>query len=232
MTFIGRGAVAIWHDMAPEGREQFYAWHGQEHMPERVGIEGFNRGRRFIAIPGGNHADREFFNLYETRDENVVKGEAYKARLDDPTPWTLDTVKHFRKVARSLCRIVASLGAADGGIMATLRYSLPEAAHAAHEELLGQSVLPTLMALPGIAAVHAIAADLEASGYVNAEQRARGAANETPSHALIVEGWGDEAPFMAALDERLSAEALAGMGVDAPAALGFYRHQITTLKAS
>lgn len=227
MSIRGQGAVAIWHDIMPEGREQFYAWHGEEHMPERVGIEGFNRGRRLIAID----ADREYFNLYETRDADVVKGDAYKARLDSPTPWTLDTVKHFRKVARSLCRVVASIGTADGGLMATLRYTVPEDGHAAHEATLAQSVLPSLMALPGIAAVHAIAADLEASGYVNAEQRARGGANETPSHALIVEGWGDEAPFMALLRERLGEDAQAGMGLPEPGVLGFYRQQITTWPA-
>jgi hypothetical protein len=29
MALSGEGAVAIWHDIAPEGRETFYAWHGQ-----------------------------------------------------------------------------------------------------------------------------------------------------------------------------------------------------------
>ena len=40
MSMLGDGAVAIWHDIAPEGRDAFYAWHGQEHMPERVGDPG------------------------------------------------------------------------------------------------------------------------------------------------------------------------------------------------
>ena len=33
MTRDGGGAVAIWHDIAPEGLDEFYAWHGEEHMP-------------------------------------------------------------------------------------------------------------------------------------------------------------------------------------------------------
>ncbi len=37
------GAVAIWHDIVPEGLQEFYAWHGEEHMPERVSIPGFRR---------------------------------------------------------------------------------------------------------------------------------------------------------------------------------------------
>lgn len=36
MSLAGKGAVAIWHDIAPKGRVAFYSWHGQEHMPERA----------------------------------------------------------------------------------------------------------------------------------------------------------------------------------------------------
>ena len=59
MSLSGLGAVAIWHDLVPEARDEFYDWHNREHMPERVGIPGFRRGRRYIAAAGGP----EFFNL-------------------------------------------------------------------------------------------------------------------------------------------------------------------------
>ena len=42
----GEAVVAIWNGIEPEAREQFYDWHVNEHMPERVGIPGFRRGRR------------------------------------------------------------------------------------------------------------------------------------------------------------------------------------------
>ena len=58
MSLAGRGAVAIWHDIAPEGRDAFYAWHGNEHMPERLAIPGFLRGRRYAAIEGAPEAGR------------------------------------------------------------------------------------------------------------------------------------------------------------------------------
>jgi hypothetical protein len=214
MTMLGQGAVAIWHDIAPEGRDAFYAWHGQEHMPERVGIEGFNRGRRFIAID----ADREFFNLYETADADVVKSAAYLARLDNPTPWTLSTVQHFRRVARSLCAVQVSTGEADGGVVATLRLAAEDAAEAARLSESLAAMARALAPVEGVAAAHVLAADLAASGYANAEQRARGTANEIPTHMLIVEGWADEAPFMATVRTHVGERGI----------LGFYRHQITT----
>jgi hypothetical protein len=55
------GVVAIWHDLLPEAKDAFYEWHNREHMPERAGIPGFRRGRRYIATAGGP----EYFNLYE-----------------------------------------------------------------------------------------------------------------------------------------------------------------------
>ncbi len=219
MSKHGHGAIAIWHDIAPEGRENFYAWHGQEHMPERVGIPGFVVGRRFVAI----EADREFFNLYETAGPTVVTSAAYHERLANPSPWTLESVVHFRHVARSLCAVVASAGNAEGGIVATLRVQFDETAAA---RPLAELVRP-LATEPGIAAVHLLAADLEASGFVNAEQRARGTTNETPSHTLLVEGWADEAPFRSRVGDRLAPlmDSLARVG--ATPVLGFYRHQAT-----
>ena len=219
MTVLGRGAVAIWHDIAAEGREQFYAWHGTEHMPERVAIPGFLRGRRYVAI----EADREFFNLYETRDASVVRGEEYKARLENPTPWTVETVRYFSNVARSLCAVEWTRGEADGGLVATLRYSVPAEEGSRHVTRI-RPLLDALEQSPGVASVHLIAADLDASGFVNAEQRARGTANEIPTHALIVEGWADEEAFVRTMREKMS-EFLPDAGTP-----GIYRHQITTMK--
>jgi len=70
MSLAGKGAVAIWHDIAPEGRAEFYRWHGLEHMPERAGIPGFLRGRRYVAIDEAP----EYFNLYETESPFTVTG--------------------------------------------------------------------------------------------------------------------------------------------------------------
>ena len=36
MSLAGMGVVAIWHDLLPEAKEEFYEWHSREHLPERV----------------------------------------------------------------------------------------------------------------------------------------------------------------------------------------------------
>jgi hypothetical protein len=217
MSLLGTGAVAIWHDIAPEGREMFYDWHGTEHMPERLGIPGFRRGRRYIAID----ADLEFFNLYEAASDAILRGDDYRTRLNNPTPWTVETVKHFRSVARSVCRVETSEGGAQGGLVATLRYDVPDADEAEVVARL-KTGSPRLLKTPGIAGVHLLIADREASGERTTEQKARGGVNAVPRHILIVEGWGDEGPFLSSVKRAIGAS-----GVTAPGILGFYRLQIT-----
>ena len=224
------GAVAIWHDIAPEGMDEFYAWHGEEHMPERVSIPGFHCGRRFMA----RQADLQFFNLYETQSPEVVRGSEYKARLDSPTPRTLSAVKHFRNVARSLCRVlvkheVGESGTGQGGLMATLRYDVGEADEAFHLDIFKQTIIPRIALSAGISSVSLLVADRVASGYVNAEQRARGAANLVPPIVLTVEGWADEDDFAKLLESNLAPAALAQIGLSGGAILGTYVHQLTVL---
>lgn len=228
MSLAGEGAVAIWHDVAPEGRAEFYAWHGEEHMPERVGIPGFLRGRRYVAID----ADLEFFNLYEAQSLEVLKGQDYTARVNAPTPWTFSAVKHFRSVARAICRVSHTSGPAQGGLIATLRYDVPDNIASAHKAALLRGLVPDLLATRGVAGVHLLTADAQASGAATAEQKARGVANAVPSWVLLLEGWGDEAEFIALARDQLSAGELQALGGEGPFSLGLYRHQITRTKTA
>lgn len=228
MSLAGEGAIAIWHDIATGGRDEFYAWHGQEHMPERVGIPGILRGRRYVAI----EADLEFFNLYEALSIETLKGQDYTARVNAPTPWTLSTVKHFRSVARSICRVAHSTGPAQGGLIATLRYDVPDGRKKAHLDALTHGFVPDLLDKPGVAGVHLLLADAEASGFVTAEQKARGVTNEVPRWVLLLEGWGDEADFVALAKQELSPGVFDAISAKGPHSLGLYRHQVTRTKTA
>ena len=193
MSLAGRGAVAIWHDIAPEGRDAFYAWHGREHMPERAAVPGFLRGRRYVAIAGAP----EFFNLYETATTDVLAGRDYLERLNHPTPWTVETVKHFRGVARSLCEVAHTRGDGEGGLVATFRYDVDRAQAARHRAGM-RDAIDRIVETPGIAGAHLLVADAEASAIETAEKRARASGTEIPRWVVLVESWGDAPSFEAA----------------------------------
>ena len=219
MSLAGQGAVAIWHDIAPEGRAMFYAWHGQEHMPERAGIPGFLRGRRYIAVSG----EPEFFNLYETVSPRTVTGPEYLGRLETPTPWTTATVRHFRGVARSLCAVAASFGEGQGGLIATFRYDVADSLATTHRTRMAQHALPALAATPDIAGCHLLVADEAASAVETAEKKVRAEANLIPRWIVLIEGWGDEAPFRATCEGLLDGDLFAD--ASRPPSFGIYRLQ-------
>ncbi|HTZ77139.1 MAG TPA: hypothetical protein VMC10_04495 [Stellaceae bacterium] len=226
MSLAGRGAVAIWNDITPEGRANFYAWHGLQHMPERVGIPGFLRGRRYVAIQGAP----EYFTLYEAESPEVVSGQDYARRLNHPTPWTAESIRHFRNVSRSICGVAASFGEAQGGLIATLRYDVPDEGADRHRGELARRVLPVLAEAPGIAGVHLLIADLTASKIETEEKKTRGKPDLVPRWILLVESWDDIDGFHALCRRELGDDLLKTLGASGPAEYGLYRLQSSRSK--
>jgi hypothetical protein len=174
----GEAVVAIWNGIAPEGRDEFYAWHLHEHMPERVGIPGFRRGRRYIADDAETFP--EFFTLYETDTMQVLQGQDYANRLNAPTPWTRSATAHFRDTFRSLARVVESRGPGLGAALLSIRFDIDEV----------DALLPLLRAAasaPRVCGAHLCAADRDASAVRTAESRDRADIQEPPAQFLLLE---------------------------------------------
>jgi hypothetical protein len=222
MTLLGRGAVTIWNDIDPAGREIFYAWHEQEHMIERVGIPGFLRGRRYIAID----AEIEWFTLYETTTAAVMSGPDYLARLNSPTEWTRRAVRGFRNVTRGLTEAVAGRGVTDGACLLAVGITADDAAA---DRLRGEAagLIDGLTGIPGICAACLTEADRAASRVETAEKRERGTPNDVPDFVVIVESSRPEplAAARAKLDTALAA--IPGLRLLRPA--GTYRLELEIL---
>src|SRR5579883_646503 len=99
MALLGKGVLAIWNGITDAAEIEFIKWHVREHIPERVGIPGFLRGRRYIALEG----HPKYFNFYETESAGTLVSPAYRARLNAPTPWTQTVIKEFRDMSRTIC---------------------------------------------------------------------------------------------------------------------------------
>ena len=180
-ALLGEAAVLIWNDIVPEGRDAFYAWHDDEHVPERLALPGFRRGRRY-AKPG--HSP-EWLTLYEADDLDALVSPAYLARLNAPTPSTRATLRHFRNTSRAVCRTVHSVGTSTGGHMLAMRLGVDAARSDALCRYLEFDAFPRAMRRIGVLACHLLASDADAS-YVNtAESSTR--TFDVPAWVLLCE---------------------------------------------
>jgi hypothetical protein len=180
-ALLGDAAVLIWNDVADEGRDRFYAWHDHEHVPERLAIPGFRRGRRY-ARPG--HSP-EWLTMYEADDLGVVTSREYLARLNSPTPATTKALRYFRNTSRAVCRLACSTGSSSGGHLLAMRLHVPAARSDAMCRFLGGDLFPRAMALTGVIACHLYAADDAASHVRTSESSTR--AFDVPSWVLLAE---------------------------------------------
>lgn len=184
MSFAGTGVVAIWHDLLPEARDEFYEWHNREHMPERAAIPGFLRGRRYIALNAGP----TYFNLYEAETVQVLGGPDYLSRLNAPTAWTQQLVKSYRNVARSICQVAYTSGVGQGAYLLTVRFDVVEEQHQSVADALRQRMLAPLADQQGITGVHLCVADEAVSKVETAEKKARAEGTQIPAWIVMIEG--------------------------------------------
>ena len=225
MSLAGLGAVCIWHDLLPEARDDFHQWHNREHMPERVGIPGFRRGRRYVALAGAP----EYFNLYEADSAEVLGGQDYLNRLNAPTEWTRRVVPSFRNVSRSICRVVYTDGVGQGGFVLTQRFDVREHDRPQAVNALRRRLLPPLCDNKGIAGVHLCLADESISKVETAEKKARADTTQVPTWIILIEGnsSADVAAAGAALSQELQ-PLLDGAG--APIVTSVYQLEFTRCK--
>jgi hypothetical protein len=155
----------------------------------------------------------------------VLTGSDYQSRLNAPTPWTRDAVRHFSRVSRSICRVAATFGRGHGGLVATWRYDVDETHAAAHLARMGGEILPAVVRRADVAGVHLLLADAEASAIKTEEQKVRIEANVIPRWIVVLESWGDEATFAALCDAVLPDDLLHSAGARGSLGRGLYRLQ-------
>lgn len=178
MALLGRGALANWHDVPDGGHDEFRAWHSHEHIPERVGVPGFLRGRRGRALGDGRP---QYFILYETESVEVLASPGYLARLNDPTPWSRAVLKDIPLTIRAAARVEASFGRGVGGFVVAARFAAaprPELADA----------LAAASARRGVLGAHLLRADGGTTGVPTREKTVRAQPDETAAWIAVIEG--------------------------------------------
>lgn len=215
MALLGKAALAMWWDMAPDIRTDFEDWHAHEHFPERLGIPGFRRASRWSSADGGEGV----FVLYELEDFDVLSSPAYAARLNAPTPWSTRLMPHHRHMVRSQCRVLESVGAVTGQAVLAIRLSPADGQHERLRESLRQ-LGSRLCSRPGLVGLHLLRHEAPPLAPTR-EQKIRGNADRVADHVVVACGYDPQA-VRSLLEGELSAQALTEMGAAAGAESQLY----------
>jgi hypothetical protein len=213
MALLGKAALAMWWDVAPDLRAEFEHWHAHEHFQERLSIPGFRRASRWTSAEGGEG----FFVMYELEDHGVLFSAPYAARLNAPTPWSTRMMPHHRNMVRSQCRVLESHGAVTARHALTIRLSPATGKTESLQRAVGELARAVWMR-PGLVGLHLLRHETPPLA-ATAEQRIRGNADRVADWVLVACGYD-----ASALD-ALGAAELGEAGLDAAgAAPGTERH--------
>lgn len=176
--------LAVWNDVAPACEAEFNDWYVRDHLPERLAIPGFRRGRRWLSTGGSPR----YFTFYEIDDVGVMHSPAYLDRHDNPTGWTRKIMPAFVGMNRSICRVTAKQGRGDGGIAAVLRLAPGAGEEERLRRWIAAEALPAIMGLPGVVSACLWELDAQASRMPDtAETRLRQGDDATIRWAVVVE---------------------------------------------
>lgn len=170
---IGTAALGIWIDVDAAALDDFNAWYREQHVPERLGVPGFRRGRRYQSTGDGP----AYFTLYETDDAAVLSSAAYLARLNAPTEWTRRVLPAMTMMIRNAYRLVAAspepVPPATG--LLTVRVQ-PHSGRGPYVRawLAGEAVA-TVGALAGVAGVAVYESDMSGTSVMTEERKLVGA---------------------------------------------------------
>jgi hypothetical protein len=185
---LGSGVLANWGGVIEGADEDFNAWHSREHLPERLAVPGFRRGRRCVGVEG-TPRDLRYLMMYEVDTPDVLVSPPYLARLNDPTPWTQRVLATYLAPCRTVCRVLRSGGHGTGGWIASFVYGEAER-EAAKSAGLAEAVW-AVADRPGVTGLHAIEGDPEFGQQPTTEKafrEAQGLPDSTIAIALLVEG--------------------------------------------
>lgn len=187
MPLLGRAFLSLWSGISKGYERELDRWHTIEHMPERLGVPGFLRGRRYMRTTASDHM---VFILYEAAHIETFRSPGLVARLNDPTEWSKKVQPGLVNFIRSPCHTLISLGDGVGGALAAIRVS-KEIGDIGEVGLALASAAPAIARLHGVTSVHMGQHVPDIASPESAETRLRPAASAPRfSFVVLVEGIG------------------------------------------
>ncbi len=185
MSLNGTAFVSIWHGIKSGAERDYLFWHTYEHMPERLGVPGFLRGRRFV---NWDIAPHPTFTLYEGAHIETFRSPSYLARLNAPTAWSNKVQPTMTDFLRGGCETLLTIGNGIGGAVLTFRLAGGKGSD--FEDGLTAAAL-SLSRIDGVTGVHVGRHAARVTSAPTAESELRPASAAIGfDHVVLAEGLG------------------------------------------
>jgi hypothetical protein len=180
---IGGAVLAIWFDVDPADEGELNTWYPRQHLPERLSVPGFLRGRRYEAAEAGP----QYFTLYEVADPGVLSSPPYLERLNHPTDWTRRVLPTFRRMQRGAYRRLDGAGERVERHLLTVRLEPRSSDPERARPWLASAGAAASGSLAGVTAAAAYVADPGAASVVTEERRLVRDPQPAPPLLLLLE---------------------------------------------
>ena len=218
MALFGKGMLVVFSEVKARDERDFNEWYNREHIDERINLPGFHRARRYVAV----QASPKYLATYECDTVGDLATPGYLRLLANQTPWTQAVMAKFTQFRRLTLRTQVDLTHGVGGAVASVRFVPDPRERKPLVAWLQETVLPRVIARPGLLGAFAAETDLEVT---NAPLQAKSMDHPKADEAewvVMLEG-ANATSVGAAARAHFKLASLKPFGVTAAPTIGTYR---------
>lgn len=218
MPLFGKGMLIVFSEVKARDERDFNEWYNREHIDERINLPGFHRARRYVAVRGSP----KYLATYECDSVGDLATPGYLQLLANQTPWTQAVMAKFTQFRRLTLRTQVDLTHGVGGAVASVRFIPDPRERKPLVAWLQETVLPRVIARPGLLGAFAAETDLEVT---NAPLQAKSMDHPKADEAewvVMLEG-ADATSVGAAARAHFKLATLKPFGVTVAPTIGTYR---------
>jgi hypothetical protein len=216
MALHGKGMLVVYTDVKPRHERDLNEWYNREHIDERIGLPGFHRARRYVAVRGAPR----YLATYECDSVSDLATPAYLARLSRQTPWSDRVTARFTRFHRLTLVIKVDLTHGVGGLLTTVRFTPAAGLRTALIQWLRRT-LQAAVARPGMVGAAAGENDVDTANAPLREKSMDRPKAEDAEWVVLLEGSDDRA--MATARRAFTLAALRKFGVGQAPTVATYR---------
>jgi hypothetical protein len=218
MPLHGKGMLVVFAQLSARDEPDLNEWYNREHIDERIGLPGFHRARRYVAVRGSP----KYLATYECDSVADLATPDYLHMLANPTPWTRAVTGRFTHFHRLTLRIQADQTHGIGGAVSAIRFVPDPRRRKALVEWLNEQALPKAARRPGMVGACAGENDLEVANAPLQDKSMDHPRAEEAEWVALLEG-NDAAAVGTAARLLFTPARLRPFGVEAAPAIGTYR---------